>query len=135
MNFGEKTRKRVTINITSLVDILIVLLLFFMLTTQFIHMERLNLNISPGNQIANSDSAPEAKIKIILIGDGKFTLNGREFNLLQLREKIKPLLEDASERNIIIACKNKAYLQDVVLAIDYIKAAGGKNVSIAEDNL
>jgi len=133
MNFGEKTKKRISINITSLVDILIVLLLFFMLTTQFLHMEILNLSISADGKSSNLSPTKKPILKITLIGSGKFTINGNEFNLLQLKEKIKPLLDGPDEKDIIVVCKKSADVQDVVYAIDYIKAVGGKNISIAED--
>ena len=133
MNFGEKTRRRVTINITSLVDILIVLLLFFMLTTQFIHMEILNLNLSGDVKGASKSDTKKASIIITLTGSGKFILDGNEFNFLQLKEKIKPLLKDSPEKDIMIVSKKKADVQDVVTAIDYIKSVGGKNISLAED--
>jgi|GEM_PF-5005160 len=133
MNFGEKTKRRVTVNITSLVDILIVLLLFFMLTTQFIHMEILNLNISADGKNTENQTIKKPIIKITLVGSGKFNLNGNEYNLLHLKEKLKPLIEGPDEKDIIAACKKKANVQDVVSAIDYIKEVGGKNISIAED--
>lgn len=133
MNFGEKTRRRVTINITSLVDILIVLLLFFMLTTQFIHMEILNLSLEGNPKISSKNNTNNTAIVITLEGAGKFTLSGSTFSLLQLKEKIKPLLENTSKKDIVIVGKKHASVQDVVTAIDYIKDVGGRNISLAED--
>ena len=133
MNFGEKTRTRISINITSLVDILIVLLLFFMLTTQFVHMEILNLSLSGDNKGAVKGAPKNAAIIVTLTGSGRFIINGNEFNLLQLKEKIKPLLGKSAEKDIMIVSKKKASVQDVVTAIDYIKAVGGRNISLAED--
>jgi biopolymer transport protein ExbD len=133
MNFGEKTRKRTTINITALVDILIVLLLFFMLTTQFIHMEILNLNVSEAGKTKTNEGSQKPVIIITLTGDGKFTLNGNEYNLAQLQEIISPKLEHPFLTEIIVNCLENAKVQDVVTAIDSIKLAGGQNISIAED--
>ena len=134
MNFGEKPRKRIAINITSLVDILIVLLLFFMLTTQFLHMEILNLNLAgDAAGIGNKNNQKTALITITLTGGGIFVLNGNQFNLLQLKEKIKPLLDASEEKDVVVIAKKKALVRDVVTAIDYIKSVGGVNVSLAED--
>lgn len=134
MNFGEKTRRRITINITSLVDILIVLLLFFMLTTQFIHMEILNLNLEADTKtISKETTTKNAVIIITLTGAGKFALDGEEFYLLQLKEKMKQLLEDMPQKDIMIVSKKTASVQDVVTAVDYIKSVGGKNISLTED--
>lgn len=133
MNFGEKPKRRISINITSLVDILIVLLLFFMLTTQFTHMEILNLSVVSNNKGGGKAVKNNPTITITLIGDKKFSFRGSEFNLLQLKERIKPFLENAEEKDIMIMNTNKSSVQDVVTAIDYIRAVGGKNISIAED--
>jgi biopolymer transport protein ExbD len=133
MNFGGKARRRVAINITSLVDILIVLLLFFMLTTQFVHMEILNLSLEGDVKVSSKDSVKDSTIFVTLEGGGNFTLNGNTFNLLQLKEKIKPLLDSNPIKDIVIVNKKQASVQDVVTAIDYIKVVGGKNISLAED--
>lgn len=133
MNFGEKQRARVSINITSLVDILIVLLLFFMLTTQFVRMEILNINIAGNNEVVPGNSVKDSDIIIILLGKSRFSIAGNEFNLLQLKEKLKPILDKATNKNIIIISKPQAVVQDVVSAIDYIKAVGGKNISLAQE--
>lgn len=134
MNFGEKQKKRISINITSLVDILIVLLLFFMLTTQFVHMEILNLSLSGDKKNGGGNvTGRNPAIIVTLTGSGNFMLNNNEFNLLQLKEKIKPLLEKGKDNDIMLISRKEAPVQDVVTAIDYIKIAGGRNISIAED--
>ena len=134
MDFGEKPKKRVTINITSLVDILIVLLLFFMLTTQFVHMEIINLSLAGNSGDTETKTSNNKTITVTLIGESKFSLNGDEFNLLELKDKIKPLLDKTADIDIIIVSKKEAMVQDVVTAIDYIKSIGGKNISLAEDS-
>ena len=133
MDFGEKPRKHVTINITSLVDILIVLLLFFMLTTQFIHMEILNVNFSDTTEIGTNNSEDNQSVIITLTGNNKFILDGNEFSLIQLQEKVKPLIDKNPTTDITLLSKQETIVQDIVTAIDSIKAVGGINVSVAED--
>ena len=134
MDFGEKPKRRIYINITSLVDILIVLLMFFMLTTQFIRMEALNLSLM-GSGGADLQGAKEEKpVVITLIGSGKFVFEGREFSLLFLKDKIKPFLEANQANPVIIYSREAAMVQDVVTAMDYIRVIGGTNVSVAEDS-
>lgn len=132
MNFGEKPKKRVTINITSLVDILIVLLLFFMLTTQFVHISAMRLNIM-GITSENEEKADDGVIVITLIGGNKFIIEGNKFNLFQLQERIGLLLNNNKEKSIAIIIQNGVVVQEIVSAMDYIKMAGGKNISISED--
>lgn len=134
MDFGEKPRRRLSINITSLVDILIVLLLFFMLTTQFIQMEVLHLNLSGKSSQNEPSTDGKAAITITLVGGGRFMLEGGEFNLLELKDKLKPKLGEYPEGQIIISSRIKASVQDIVSAMDYIKAIGGNNISVQEES-
>lgn len=152
MNFGETRRKKVAINITSLVDILIVLLLFFMLTTQFVKMGALELSFSeklPSKSLQKTQQNQEASVatgeetamktgsgnsnagmlKIYLKGGGNFILNNIEFSLFELREKIEPLIRSQSNRNIVVVTTNEAEVQDLVTAMDVIKSVGGRNLS------
>lgn len=134
MDFGEKPRKRISINITSLVDILIVLLLFFMLTTQFVRMQVLNLSVAgSGNKQAETTTEDKNSITITLPGEGRFIMDGQEFNLLQLKDKIQPLLKDSPNSTFTLLSRHEANIQDVVSAMDYIKSVGGNNISIEED--
>ena len=133
MDFGEKPKKRISINITSLVDILIVMLLFFMLTTQFIRMEVLHLDMFGNKNTGAAQEQNKTAITISLIGGGMFELSDSEFNLLQLKDKMKPLLEKNPDSPIILRSKSKAEVQDVVTAMDFINAVGGKNISVEED--
>lgn len=133
LNFGEKPRQRMSINITSLVDILIVLLMFFMLTTQFSRMEVLNLDLAgkvSDTQAIKNDKSP---VIITLTGSGKFLLSGKQFDLIFLKDKLTPLLAENKARPIAIFSNEKAAVQDVVTAMDYIRVIGGTNVSLAEE--
>ena len=104
-----------------------------MLTTQFIHMEILNLNLSGNTSEKPKPASARPPLIVTLTGSGNFILEGSEYNLLQLKDKMKPLLEKNKENDILLVSKKIASVQDVVTAIDYIKNAGGKNISLAED--
>ncbi len=133
MNFGERTKKKININITSLVDILIVLLLFFMLTTQFVRTENINLNLA-GNISNQTKQNGSSAIIVKLIKPGRFAIGGSEFQIQQLRDKIKAILtKEKEEVAIILVTKKGISVQDLVTAIDSIKNAGGKNISISEE--
>ncbi len=133
MNFGERTKKKININITSLVDILIVLLLFFMLTTQFVRTENINLNLA-GN-ISNQPAQNVTNTIIVKLSKpGRFSIGRSEFPIQQLGDKMKAILTKEKEENEIILVTQKSIsVQDLVTAMDYIKQAGGKNISISEE--
>ncbi len=108
------------------------LLLFFMLTTQFIRMEVLNLSLV-GDGGHKKDVVGYKPVVVTLVGLGRFVMDGSEFILLYLKDSISPVLEKNKAAPIILVSKAEAPVQDIVTAMDYIRQSGGTNISIAED--
>ena len=74
-------------NVSSLTDILFLLLIFFMLTSGVVSPNALNLQL-PGNSSVPSNSAKRTD-EVRIETDGKFFLNGRATSLLLLEEEMK----------------------------------------------
>lgn len=130
---SERRDDEIDINIISMVDILFVLLLFFMLTTTFTKDSELKIELPT----ASSKAAPVGadKLELLIDGQGRYYINGREV----LNNEPETLFQAMSQTldglakppPLVISADAKANYQSVVTAMDIAGRLGLTNFSIA----
>jgi biopolymer transport protein ExbD len=132
MQFRDKPRRKPTINITSLIDVLFLLLTFFLVTTTFIEQSALKVEL-PSMQ--NADRVQQEKRFILNVSkDGQMVYNGEAI----ASESLKAILSksstdvDASGGLILRADEGLPY-GEVMGILDLIKGSGVKRFIIATD--
>ena len=132
MKFKRAVREGLTINITPLIDVVFLLLIFFMVTTTFSRETRLMVNLPEADaELANTDAT---SIEIIVARDGTYSINGRVLINNRLETLIRGLeLESTGDRNlpIVLIADAEATHQSVVTAMDGIGRTGFTRLSIA----
>lgn len=130
MEFARTRRKIKSLNLTSLIDILFLLVVFFMLTSEFVKSEMLSLSVSSVDNGKASVSTDEAII-VILAPDKKFIIAGKEYDVSLLRQIMGNLIKENKQKEIVLISKKYVTVQDLVFVMDEIKALGGNNISLA----
>ena len=125
-------QEELTINITPLIDVVFLLLIFFMITTTFNRENRLQLTL-PKTQVELMKSQP-AQIEIVVAKDGKYTVNGR--GLLDRRtETLRQVLELESQGDlntpILLIADAEATHQSVITVMDAVGQSGFFRLNIA----
>ena len=132
MKFKRAVREGLTINITPLIDVVFLLLIFFMVTTTFSRETRLMVNLPEADaELANTDAT---SIEIIVARDGTYSINGRALINNRLETLIRGLeLESTGDRNlpIVLIADAEATHQSVVTAMDGIGRTGFTRLTIA----
>ncbi len=118
------------INIVPFVDITLVVLIIFMVTTPFIMKPSLQLNLPKGS--TGEDSTP-SQLSVTIAKDGRTLLNGR----VALDEEISIFSTNLSKNHpdvqAIISADREVTHGRVVTVIDLIKAAGIRKFAITID--
>ncbi len=132
MNFHSRDAEEdVNINLTSLIDVVFLLLIFFMVSTTFDTTSQLKIKLPE----ANSDQAilPPQKLNLMIDAQGNFFLNSRE-----LTNNKSATLKAALERTmagaklpIVIHSDADSPVQSLVTAMDVIGQLGLSQISIA----
>ena len=125
-------REELSINITPLIDVVFLLLIFFMITTTFNRENRLQLTL-PKTQVELMESQP-AQIEIVVAKDGKYTVNGR--GLLDRRtETLRQVLELESQGDlnipVLLIADAEATHQSVITVMDVVGQSGYFRLNIA----
>ena len=128
MDFEGRARIHSHLDIAPLIDIVFLLLVFFMLTSTFLVPEAVEL------ELPESKSANVTEITPIIISlnqTGKLALNGESITLEQLQQAIKPLITQNVEAAITLKSDARTEVQLLLEVMDEIRAAGGTNVGLA----
>ncbi len=118
-------------NITPLIDIIFILLLFFMIATHFkTNSIPLNLPQSNGSKTEVNNSSI-----LSLYEDGSIYLDGTIITRDNLSAKLKVLKQLKPNLSLTMACDRTLLFEDVIQIFEEVKAAGIEKVGIRHDQM
>jgi biopolymer transport protein ExbD len=132
MNFqGRNPEEDVNINLTPLIDVVFLLLIFFMVSTTFDTTSQLKINLPEASQTQSPQTAK--KILLMIDARGNFFVNSRE-----LTNSKSATLKAALERSltngmipVVIQSDAASPVQSLVTAMDVVGQLGFPQVSLA----
>ncbi len=123
-----KSGRGVIINVTSLIDVMFLLLIFFMVSSTFKNQPAIDLSLP------RSDSAQETTVTptvVYLTRDGRLFLNDDMVEPEELDSRLRQLQASTGEDRIVLRADEHAEHGAVVELIDMIKESGFRRVSLA----
>ena len=122
-------KKNIKINIIPLIDIIFLMLVFFMLATNFSEKKEISFKLKQNIETLN-DSQENL---LIYIKNNSFVINEDFVKKGNLEEKILSYWNSKNYKNIIILNDKNSNLQKLILILDILKKNEIKNVSFADD--
>ena len=127
------SRDEPEINVISLVDVLLVLVLFFMVSTSFLRDTEISLQL-PEAAIDAKVTAADEQLEVMITKTGSYLVNGRELvnsERRTLRAAIERLAGDKRDMPVFIRADAAASHQSVVTAMDVAGQLGFVRLNIA----
>jgi len=132
MNFRRRRTEELDINITPLIDVVFLLLIFFMVSTTFDHQSELNIDLPEADgEMVDKESK---NIEISIDASGKYFVNEKALLNSQVETLMKQLSQIAGEnkdpRIVISADKNTPH-QAVMSAMDAARRLNYSHLTFA----
>lgn len=131
MQFRRQKNQEVTVNLTPLIDVVFLLLIFFMVSTSFTKETHLSLDLPEAT--GEAAKAMEEQIEIVINSNGQYTINGRTLVNARL-ETLKSALDTVSQNNrempLIITADARTPHQSVITAMDGAAQLGFAKLSL-----
>lgn len=118
------------INITPFVDIVLVLLIIFMVTSNYIAKASIEVDLP---QAASAGSAVETTLNIVIAKDGRMLLNGEDTDTDKIKTFIKQTLPSSPKLQAVIAADKGVPYGEVMKIIDLVKVNGVKSFALNVD--
>ncbi len=123
-----KKKKNIEINVAPLIDIVFLLLIFFMLTSEFTDFKTIDM-ISP-NQSSTNIQKNDLPIIINLSEDGLVEIDKTEIKLEDLSETIQMKLMNSKNKKIVISTLNETKINNLIIVVDTIRSLGIENIAL-----
>jgi biopolymer transport protein ExbD len=132
VNLRTRPREEPEVNLTSLIDVVLLLLVFFMVSTSFLKATEIRLQLPQAEAVPREE--PPAEIEIIVSAAGDYFVDGRE--LVNRRpETLQRAIEQAAGEQrdlpVTIRADGRASHQAVVTAMDTVGRLGFSRILIA----
>lgn len=133
MKLSTQSRPEPDVNLTPLIDVVFLLLIFFMVSTSFVKQSQITIRLPEAESTAMVEEPPE-QIDIMITEQGTYLVNGREL-INNRAETIRNALQRVSAGDtslpLTISADANARHQHVVTAMDVAGRLGFVRISIA----
>jgi biopolymer transport protein ExbD len=127
---GDDDSPIADINIVPFVDIILVVLIIFMITTPFIVKPSININLP---KAASGEDTTPSQLTISITADGRALLNGTESTDDAITEFAKKSVSSKPDMQAIISADRDVPHGRVITVIDLVKSAGITKFAITID--
>jgi biopolymer transport protein TolR len=124
---------RSDINITPLVDVVLVLLIIFMVITPLLQMGY-DVKVPPKATVEQAPTLADQLI-VSLTTDNKVYLNKEELNLQSLQLRLGEILKNRRDKPVFVSADDGANYGKVAEVMDIVRTAGAKNLGIVLETI
>ena len=132
MEFTRRQRSRQELNVAPLIDVVFLLLIFFMLASTFIEPNAVDIRLSGGNAETVNTADP---LVVEVIPDGSVRLNGLRLSFEQLTVEIAARIKGDPSRVITIMAGADIPVQTLIQVMDQVRSAGTNNLRLSAPEL
>ncbi len=132
MNFRQHTIEELDLNITPLIDVVFLLLIFFMVSTTFQKETQLQLQLPQASDQQTTE--PSRKIEVVINAQGGYFVNGQELSdsrITTVRNAINKLARGKKDTPLVLRADALAPHQAVITAMDAAGQLGMVKFSLA----
>ena len=128
MGYERRHHSNIVLNLTPLIDIVFLLLVFFMLTAHFIEEESISIDL-PDAQSADAANEDEF-VEVIVSPEGALLVEGQPAQAEHLEQTIKGALHAPGKRFVRLKGDHEAQFGIAVQVMDASRAAGAESLDI-----
>ncbi|MCK8516673.1 biopolymer transporter ExbD [Methylonatrum kenyense] len=127
----EKRRRRHLIGLTPLIDVVFILLIFFMLASSFLDWQSISLSV-PGDGRATEADLRSTVVRVL--DDGQLEVDGEATSVTELRDRFSAIFADDPDHSVVVRPQDDAALQHVVRVVETLNAVGGTRVTLNRES-
>ncbi|MDT8408917.1 MAG: biopolymer transporter ExbD [Wenzhouxiangellaceae bacterium] len=128
MRFRERANVEQTVDISPLIDMVFILLIFFMVSTTFVKDMKLDLN----RPSASTASAASTKaIRLYIDNGGDVYLDGQPVRIWVIQSRVRDLLASSATQSVLVVTDDRVPAGRLVEVVDQARRAGAQDVGVA----
>jgi biopolymer transport protein ExbD len=128
MRYRERKDTTQDINISPLIDMVFILLIFFMVSTTFVKDMKLDLNRPAA---ASATTASTKAIRLYIDNAGDIYLDGEPVRVWVIQSRIRDLLAGSTGKSVLVITDDGVPAGRLVEVVDQARLAGATDVGVA----
>jgi biopolymer transport protein ExbD len=128
MQLRPQKKRSVILNVTSLIDVLFLLLIFFMISTSFLATPAIKLELPKAK---HADVVRQKPIVVYIDPDGAVFLNDEPVDTSLLGAALGSKLDGSEEKTVVLKADSRVSHGRVVEVMDIVKGVGAKRLVVS----
>ncbi|OKY76022.1 MAG: hypothetical protein BM485_05120 [Desulfobulbaceae bacterium DB1] len=128
LTFPRRSRTQVAVPLTSLIDIVFLLLVYFLLTSNFVTQEAIDIRLP---QVDSEKPAIEQLVVITVDSQGNFYIADTLVGEQELARQVRFGLAEADRQEVVIKADRDVRYDRVIAAMDIAKMSGASSLHLA----
>ncbi len=130
MRSRNKRDEQQGIDISPLIDMVFILLIFFMVSTTFV--KDMDLDINRPKASSSTVSSTKA-IRLYIANDGSTYMDGQPIRTWMIQSRVKEILQTTSSESVLVITDGGVPATKLVEVVDQARLAGAQDVGVATE--
>jgi biopolymer transport protein ExbD len=130
MRRRPRSEQRIDIDMSPLIDMVFILLIFFVVSSTFTKDMKIDIS-RPG--AASAQSASTKSMRIYVEGNGNITIDGNRVRPWMVQSRVKEFLDATGEGSILIVTDRAVAADKLIEVVDQARLAGATDVGVATE--
>jgi biopolymer transport protein ExbD len=128
MRFKPKSQQVDNIDVSPLIDMVFILLIFFMVTTTFVKDMKLDLNRPSA---ASASIASTKVIRVYIDNSSEIYIDNQPVKVWAIQSKLRDMLRSSVDKSVLIITDTDIPVNSLIDVIDECKMSGAKDVAVS----
>jgi len=130
MKFKRRKERQADVDISPLIDMVFILLIFFMVSTTFVKDAKIDLKRPSAS---SAQSASTKSLRVTIDRQGALYLDGQPTKPWMLQSKVRDAFRGGADKTVLVVSDSSVPTERLVETIDQIRLAGAADVAVATD--
>jgi len=128
MRFRPKSNDVDNIDVSPLIDMVFILLIFFMVTTTFVKDMKLDLNRPSAASVSLSDAKV---IRVYIDNSNEIFIDNQAVKVWAIQSKLRDMLRTSTDKAVLVVTDSDIPVSSLIDVIDECKQSGAKDVAVS----
>ena len=128
MRFRPRKQNVDSIDVSPLIDMVFILLIFFMVTTTFVKDMKLDLNRPSA---ASASKASSKVVRVYIDSTNEIYIDNQPVKLWAVQSKLRDLLRDSVDKSVLVISDTSIPVERLIDVVDECRMSGAKDVAVS----